>query len=287
MAMVAPSPSNRGPAPPAPSPKPPATSPAPGAQPIAVTDCLNFGDPDRPEIYFQLSQAVRGIADACRVFDTPVVSGNVSLYNESSGAPVTPTPVIGMLGVIEDVERTVRMPFHSDANADEGDVIVLLGAAPQQSPATLGASEYLAHCHDMEAGPVTVDLDAELALVNLLVTAGSRGLLNSAHDCSAGGLAVTLAESAIAGQTGIDCATVDLGDRLDAACFGEAGARAIVSVAPAQLIALRALADDSGVVLTPLGTVGGDRFRLGAALDLPLADLTAAHRDAFERAVGG
>ncbi len=249
-----------------------------GATPIAVTDCLNFANPERPQIYYQLSQAIQGIADTCRAFDTPVVSGNVSLYNETSGDPVTPTPVIGMLGLIEDVSRVVRMGFQS-----ERDVILLLGASVAQPPSTLGASEYLAVQHGTEAGPVTIDLEAEAALVRLLTRAAQRGLLRSAHDCADGGLAITLAECAIAANIGADCADVDLGPRRDAALFGEAGARAVVSLAPADLAALESLAAELGVAVTPLGTTGGDRLRLGIdGPDVPLAVIADIYNSAFE-----
>ena len=248
-----------------------------GARPLAVTDCLNFGNPERPEIYYQLREAVRGLADACRALGTPVVSGNVSLYNESNGVPVTPTPVIGMLGVLGDVSKVVRMGFQNP-----GDAIWLLGAALPQPAATLGGSEYLATLHDREAGPIPVDLDAEAALVRLLVAAADRGLLRSAHDCSDGGLAVAVAECSVAAGLGADCPEIALGPRRDAALFGEAGARAVVSLDPAQGVALEALARDHAVPFTPLGRVRGDRIRLGrGGLDLPVAAAASAHRAAL------
>ena len=247
-----------------------------GARPLAVTDCLNFGNPERPEIYHQLSEAVRGLADACRALGTPVVSGNVSLYNESSGLAVTPTPVVGMLGLIEDVSTVVPMAFQAP-----GDTILLLGAEAAQPAATLGGSEYLLQRHDTVAGPIPVDLPAEAALVRLLVAAAGRRLLRSAHDCSDGGLAVALTEAAISSGQGADCAALELGERLDAALFGEAGARAVVSCAPAGLDALAALAAEYGVPLTTIGRVTGDRLRLGAAVDLSLADAARAHREAL------
>ena len=254
-----------------------------GARPLAVTDCLNFGNPERPEIYYQLQEAVRGLADACRALGTPVVSGNVSLYNESSGVPVAPTPVVGMLGVLDDVSKVVPMGFQS-----QGDAIVLLGASDQdggvaQPAATLGGSEYLAILHDREAGPIPVELDAEAALVRLLVAAADQRLLRSAHDCSDGGLAVALAECAIASDLGADCADLELGPRRDAALFGEAGARAVVSLGPARVPALQALAAGIGVPIVPLGHVRGERLRIGADIDLPLADAARAHRDALPR----
>ena len=271
-----------------------------GARPLAVTDCLNFGNPERPEIYHQLKEAVRGLADACRALGVPVVSGNVSLYNESSGVAVTPTPVVGMLGVLDDVSHVVRMAFQS-----QGDAIWLLGAPIAQPAATLGGSEYLVQQHDRIAGPIPVDLDAEVALVRLLVAAAQRGLLRSAHDCSDGGLTVALTESALAAGggpgsdvvgggpgadhsgLGADCAGAPLGDRLDAALFGEAGARAVVSCTPANAQALATLAAEFAVPATPLGNVGGDRIRLGAAIDIPLANAARAHRDALPQALRG
>ncbi len=252
-----------------------------GATPLAVTDCLNFGNPERPQIYFQISQAVQGIAAACRALGTPVVSGNVSLYNETNGVPVTPTPVVGMLGLMEDVDRIVRMPFQRP-----GDVVALLGAMLPQAASTLGGGEYLAVLHGLEAGPVAVDLHAEAALVRLLNAAARRGLLRSAHDCSDGGLAVALAECAVAAGLGLDAPSLDLGPRLDAALFGEAGARAVVSLRPSDLPALESLAAEHGVPVTPFGPVGGDRLRLGP-LDLPLADVTDAYRGGLERALAG
>ena len=258
-----------------------------GARPLAVTDCLNFGNPERPEIYYQLREAVRGIGDACRALGTPVVSGNVSLYNESSGVAVTPTPVIGMLGVLDDVTTVVRMGFQRP-----GDAIWLLGAEIGQPAATLGGSEFLVRQHDRVAGPIPVDLDAEAALVRLLVAAAERRLLRSAHDCSDGGLAVALAECAIAGALGADCAGATWDGRRDAALFGEAGARAVVGLDPAHADALAALAAEIGVVVTPLGTVAAAepadaRLRLGAAIDVALAEATAAHREALPRALDG
>ena len=256
-----------------------------GATPLAVTDCLNFGNPERPAVYYQLSEAVQGIAAACRALGTPVVSGNVSLYNEAESGAVTPTPVIGMLGVIEDVRRVVPMGFRQP-----GDVVLLLGAPPAQPAGSLGGSEYLALLHGREAGPITVDLEAEAALVRFLVEAAATRLLRSAHDCSDGGLAVALAESAIAGAAGrgvgIDCAAAPLGARRDAALFGEAGGRALVSVAPTGLAAVEALARRRGVALARLGTVGGERLRIGrGGIDVPLAAAADAYSGGLERAL--
>ena len=252
-----------------------------GATPIAITDCLNFANPERPEIYYQMSEAVQGIAEACRVLGTPVISGNVSLYNETPDGPVTPTPVIGMLGLIEDVITVVR-----HALRDAGDVVVLLGADLPQAASTLGGSEYLAVRHGMEAGPISVDLEAEASLVRVLTAAAAQRLLQSAHDCSDGGLAVTVVESAMAGEIGVDLSGLDLGPRRDATLFGEAGSRAVVSVQPRHLPALEALAADHRVPLVRLGVVGGERLRIGQnGIDLPLATATAIWSGALTQAL--
>ena len=253
-----------------------------GATPLALTDCLNFGNPERPEIAYQLAQAVRGIGDAARALGTPVVSGNASLYNETSGVPVAPTPIVGMLGVIEDIERLVRMSFQAT-----GDLVFLLGAEVSQPVSTLGGSEYLAVLHHREAGPVAVDLEAEAALIGVLTSAAQQGLLRSAHDCSDGGLAVALAECAIAGGLGLDASTVELGPRWDAALFGEAGACAVVSARPNEADALKGLARENDVPLALLGRVFADRLRLGSAVDIRISDLAEAYRTALPSLLGG
>ena len=248
-----------------------------GARPIAVTDCLNFANPERPEIYEQLRESIRGMSAACRAFDAPVVSGNASLYNESDDGPVLPTPVVGMLGLVERPELAVRPAFRN-----EGDIILLLGAELSQSASSLGASEYLAVRHGLSAGPVEVDLEAERALVDCLAAAAEAQLLQSAHDCSEGGLAVALAESAIGGAIGVQIHG-DLGTRLDAALFGEAGGRAVVSAAPATVAGLRSLAARHNVACMEIGKVGGDRLAIGDAIDAALAAAVEAWEGALPR----
>ena len=240
-----------------------------------MTDCLNFANPERPAIYFQLRESILGIADACRAFDAPVVSGNASLYNESDDGPVLPTPVIGMLGLLERPEIAVRPAFRS-----EDDIILLLGAGLAQPAASLGASEYLAVRHGLSVGPVSVDLDAERALVDCLVDAAEAGLLQSAHDCSDGGLSAAIAESAIGGGIGARIGG-ELGDRLDAALFGEAGARVVVSASLETVGEIRALAERCGVLCTEVGAVGGDRLVIASVIDIPLAQAA----DAWENAL--
>ncbi|MXX32085.1 MAG: phosphoribosylformylglycinamidine synthase subunit PurL [Chloroflexi bacterium] len=247
-----------------------------GARPVAVTDCLNFANPERAPIYYQLRESIRGMADACRAFRTPVVSGNASLYNESEDGPVTPTPVVGMLGIISDVTKVVRMAFQ-----DEGDEIWLLGGGLEQDASTLGGSEYLSLLHGRDAGPVEVDLEAEAALVDVLVEAAEAGLLKSAHDCSDGGLAVAVCESAIAGGIGASI-DAEIPGRLDAALFGEAGGRAVVSIAPDQGEQLAALAVQRGVRAARIGRVAAARLELGP-MSVPLTEASEAWTSALPR----
>ena len=229
-----------------------------GATPVAVTDCLNFGNPEKPGVYYTLEQSVRGISAACDAFGTPVVSGNVSLYNESGDRPIYPTPVIGLLGLLDNVDRHLRAPFDR-AGAD----VWLLGADVAQPASTLAGSEYLESFHGLVAGTPVVDLDAESRLHQLVLRANDGGLLLSAHDCSDGGLAVTLAECAIPNAIGLN-AQVDLSERLDAALFGEAQGRILVSARPESAGALQGLGDELDVPVTRLGTTTDDgSFTLG------------------------
>ena len=169
-----------------------------GAEPIALTDCLNFGNPEKPETYYQLEQCILGMAEACRTLDVPVISGNVSLYNETQGEGIYPTPIIGCLGLLEDVRKNVGMGFHNP-----GDIILLLGASePTSDASSLAGSEYLEVMHGLVAGHPALDIQAEAALQRACQRLAAEGVIESAHDCSDGGLAVALAESCIAGGVG-------------------------------------------------------------------------------------
>ena len=272
-----------------------------GALPVAVTDCLNFGNPEKPEIYWQFEQAVEGMAEACEALDTPVVSGNVSFYNESFGQAIYPTPMIGMLGVYDDVSVHI-----DDAFKDEGDVIVLLG----HGVGWMDGSEYQkVHFGKVEGRVPDVDLQLEVALQARLRAAIEARLLRSAHDCAEGGLAVALAECAIAsGSTGgarfgdpesherlssggrwrgADVNIPDGAARPDLALFGEAPSRVVVTVAPARLEALSEVLGD--LPHRVLGTVTGDALRCsmdGAELfAVPVSELHAAYESLPERLV--
>jgi phosphoribosylformylglycinamidine synthase len=238
-----------------------------GAEAMIVTDGLNFGNPDKPDRFFQFRETVRGIADACRDLDLAVVSGNVSFYNESPEGPIHPTPIIGMLGVLPDVSSACGCAF-----LGEGDRVLLLG--PPHVPGSLAGSEYLALEHGLEAGkPVPVDLSLEQRLHAFLRDAIRGGLVRSAHDLSEGGLAVALAECCFDAGVG---ARVSLPGPTDAeALFGEAPSRVIVSVSPNRLPELKARAEAARLPITELGETGGDRLVIAPAVDLRVAELEA------------
>jgi phosphoribosylformylglycinamidine synthase len=253
---------------------------ATGAMPVAVTDCLNFGNPERPEVMGQFEAAVRGISDACRALETPVVSGNVSFYNETDGRAIPPTPTIGMVGLLEDVERRVRMPFRA-----AGDVVALLGTTRDE----LGGSEFLRAVRGRDEGPCPeVDLEAERKLVHLLVALSKHRKLASAHDLSDGGLAVALAECAMKSGLGAAIA-LESGVRPSSVLFGESTGRALISFEPKNEAAVRASAEQSGVPFAVIGKVEGDRLaaslRGRKLLDEPLAALRDLWSTAFARAL--
>jgi phosphoribosylformylglycinamidine synthase II len=225
-----------------------------GAVPLGITDCLNFGNPEKPEVFFQFREACRGIADACRAFDTPVTGGNVSFYNQSPSGAIDPTPTVGMVGLLGRVER--RVPSHFQR---PGDLVLILG----DTRGELGGSAYWAELRDFVGGRVPpVNLEAERRLQRLLAAAAERGLLRSAHDCSEGGLLVTLAEAALGGPYAHEPlgATLDLTGYADgledaALLYGEDAGRVIVSCAPASAGPLAALAREQGVPVFDAGRV--------------------------------
>ncbi|MEE8369536.1 MAG: phosphoribosylformylglycinamidine synthase subunit PurL, partial [Dehalococcoidia bacterium] len=251
-----------------------------GAQPVAVTDCLNFGNPERPEVYYQMQKVIQGIADACSALSTPVISGNVSLYNETGEQAVYPTPVIGMLGILEDVTAHVRQAF-----ANEGDEVFLLGSTLEQPSAALAGSEYLNEIEGLVGGRLAIDLSLEERLHRAVLAAIRQGLATACHDCSDGGLAVALAEMCLSGDRGLAAAAAALGPRLAAALFGETQSRIVVALRPAQRGDLEGIARGLDIPLAHIGRVSGDgRFRLGP-IDLPLTELRAAYEGGLERAL--
>jgi phosphoribosylformylglycinamidine synthase subunit PurL len=253
-----------------------------GAHPVAVTDCLNFGNPERPDVYYQMQAVIHGIADACDALGTPVISGNVSLYNESGGRPVYPTPVIGMLGILDDVTQHCGIGL-----ANEGDEVFVVGSHLEQPLDTLGGSEYLKLEHGLVGGKLDIDLQRE-ARLHLAILAGIRQkIVTAAHDCSDGGLAVALAEMCVAGGKGLDGSAAILGPRLAPALFGEAQSRIIVTIPPDKRSALATIAQGANLPLEYIGRVTADpRLRLGP-LDATLDELRDAYEGGLPRTLGG
>jgi phosphoribosylformylglycinamidine synthase len=244
-----------------------------GAQPLAITNCLNFGSPERPEIMWQFAEAVRGMADACRAFATPVTGGNVSFYNETLGTAIFPTPIVGMVGLLEDIQHATTQWFKRD-----GDLIYLVGESRDE----LGGSEYLQTVHGLETGrPPRLDLNRERKVQAVCLAAIRAGIVASAHDCADGGLAVALAECCMSGPSARFGAIVKIpGEiRADALLFGESASRILLSVRPADAGRLEALAHAHGVPCACLGRVGGETLAFaarGVECRIPVARLFEA-----------
>jgi phosphoribosylformylglycinamidine synthase len=234
-----------------------------GARPLAVTNCLNFGSPERPESMWEFVESVRGMGDACRALGTPVVSGNVSFYNETVGeGAIPPTPTIGMLGLLDDAALAVGAHFR-----EAGDAILLVGETFEE----LGGSEYLWVRRGLERGrPPRLDLERERRLHDLLARAAAGRLLHSAHDTSLGGVAVALARAAFGRGIGLDVELPPLDLRPEALLFGESASRAVLSAAPADVPALLDLARACGVPAREIGRTGGDRIRIRPGVDVAL-----------------
>ncbi len=240
-----------------------------GARPIAATNCLNFGNPEKPEVMWQFSETIDGISEACRSLNIPITGGNVSFYNETLGKPIYPTPVLGVLGLLEDAQYALGSAFHN-----EGDVILLLEgrgreAGPQPAAAMaldFASSEYAKTIHGVVGGsPPALDLQAEKRLIECLGKLASEKVILSAHDVSDGGLVVTLAESCFnsdgrSAEVSIPCQAGN--QAAESALFGERGARALVSLAPAFLASVRAIAAQYSVEAEPIGTVSHGEFRI-------------------------
>ncbi|MBI5560724.1 MAG: phosphoribosylformylglycinamidine synthase subunit PurL [Deltaproteobacteria bacterium] len=248
-----------------------------GASPMALTDCLNFGNPERPGIMWQFENAILGMREACLKLAIPVVSGNVSFYNETSGVSIYPTPTVGMVGIIEDIDRRATLWFK-----DEGDVIAVIGDTYEE----LGGSEYLKAIHSLERGlPPGIDLEKEKNVQEACREAIMDGIIKSAHDVSDGGLAVALAE-ALFSPGGAKGATVELsggGIREDALLFGESQSRIIVSMDKKDVKKVENIAKAHGVPVRVIGRVRGDFLKINGLIDIPVERLREAWEGAFER----
>ncbi len=248
-----------------------------GARPLAITNCLNFGNPERPEVMWEFVESIRGMADACLALGTPVTGGNVSFYNESEDSAIWPTPVIGMLGMLPDFRLRVATGFPRGGLA-----IYLLG----ETFAELGGSEFAEVVLGVVAGrPPALDLDREAALLRFLEAAAAADLLASGHDCSDGGVAVALLEAGISGGHGFAVA-IDSDLPPHVALFSESASRAIVSVAMEREDELKALATVHGVPATRLGETGGPRAVIEGVLEMTVDELRTAYEEAIPRLLG-
>lgn len=247
-----------------------------GAEPLAITDNLNFGSPEKPEIFWQMEKAVDGMAEACRELDTPVIGGNVSLYNENAKGAIYPTPVVGMVGLIHDTDHITTQSFKA-----EGDAIYVLG----DTRAELGGSEFQAIMHGVSEGrPPELSLDTEKKLLGGVLKAIQSGLVQSAHDVSEGGLAAALAESCISGNIGASVEwSTDL--RNDVALFSESQSRIVLSVSPDHKNALENLLQEAGVPFTALGVVGGNKLSININGASALEESVEALKSVWEDAI--
>ena len=254
---------------------------ATGAVPLAITNCLNFGNPMKPEVFWTFHQAVQGMVDACQALKTPVTGGNVSLYNESPAGAIQPTPTVGMVGLLENIET--RVPSHFQ---NEGDLIFLLGESQNE----IGGSHYLMIEHGLKKGlPPRLHLEKEIALQECLLEAARGKILNSCHDLSEGGLAVAVAEAclhpnqpkgAVIDQLDlIQNADADL--RIDAILFGETQSRAIISVNSVQKEAVIRTAQNHRVPIFQIGKVGGQKLVMGDRIEVSTGEL----KDTFQNAI--
>ena len=241
-----------------------------GGQPLAVTNCLNFGNPYKPEVYYTFASAVAGMGEACKVLNTPVTGGNVSFYNEDPQRAVFPTPTIGMVGLIAHTRDITTQWFK-----DDGDIIFLLGTNSDD----LGATEYLRVIHGETRGRVPhIDLQFEKSLQSALLSAIQNGLVKSAHDCADGGLAIALAECCITNHESMKGAKITLGDslRADSLLFGETQSRVIVTCAAEHAAKLAAHFESTKITATKIGTVGDDKLTINTWISTPIDSLANA-----------
>ncbi|MBU4484227.1 phosphoribosylformylglycinamidine synthase subunit PurL [bacterium] len=238
-----------------------------GAKGLAITDCMNFGNPEKPEIMWQFKECVDGMTEACNEFDTPVTGGNVSFYNETKGQAIYPTPTIGMVGLISDLDKRATSNFK-----DDGDVIILLGNNTDE----IGGSEYLKVIHKKIKGkPPYLDFNKEKIVQKTCIDGIKAGFIKSAHDCSDGGIAITLAESCIMDKKNPIGATIQLDDSIRSDCllFGEGSSRIVVSVAADGVDAILKLAEVNGCVANVIGAVGGKLFTINDLICLNIDEI--------------
>ncbi|KJS84788.1 MAG: phosphoribosylformylglycinamidine synthase [Peptococcaceae bacterium BICA1-8] len=247
-----------------------------GAKPLGVTDCINFGNPEKPEIFWQFKEAARGIGEACRALNTPVTGGNVSFYNETKGEAVFPTPTVGMVGLIDDIEKVCTLSFKN-----QDDLIYLLGENRDE----LGGSEFLVMYHGLEAGmPPDLDLEKETSLQECTLKLIKEDLINSAHDCSEGGLSVALAECCLAGGMGAQIRLEESTLRPSSLLFGETQSRIIISVSRENADKVKAMAQSHSLPITKLGVAQGKSLVINGnsfTINLTLNEIEARYKGAI------
>ncbi len=248
---------------------------ATGAKPLAITDNLNFGNPEKPSIMGQLVEAVKGIGEACRVLDTPVVSGNVSLYNETDGQPILPTPTIGAIGVIDSLDKAATVGFKG-----EGDAVLVIGGADGTTDGWLGQSLYLRELYGREDGaPPPVDLAQERKVGDAVRSLIQSGQVSTCHDIADGGIAIALTEMALAGGIGV---TIDAGDDVSVPwLFGEDQGRYVLTCAADQAEAMIETLTSAGVTARQIGVNGGDTVSVAGSSSVGLATLRDLHEGWF------
>lgn len=246
-----------------------------GGKPLAITDCLNFGNPEKPEIMWQFIEAIKGMSYACEILETPVVSGNVSFYNETSGTPIYPTPTVGMVGLLEDVSRHITQWFK-----ESGDIIILIG----ENGEDLGGSEYMLQMHNMVKGNAPdIDAGKELLLINTLLELNDKNLIKSAHDVSEGGLAIALAECCITGKQAIG-ADIKIISNLDPIylLFGETQGRVIISCDEKAQNNIVEILKEKGLSFQIIGKVGGTFLKINDFIDAEVKALKKIYYSSFE-----
>lgn len=251
-----------------------------GAKPMAITNCLNFGNPYKPEVYWTFKEALGGMSDACRALNTPVTGGNVSFYNENPNSAIFPSPIIGMLGVIEDVEKHVTTP----AFKQEGDIVLYIGADRKG----LGGSEYLKTIHGLTTGDAPeIDLDIEVKLQEALLTAIKLGLVTAAHDLSDGGLATSLTEMAIFGKKGAELSVDTLTGTPHEVLFSEAQSGVVVTIPAPELQTVKHHFEEAGVPLYELGVVKGDKLEIKDLISLDVSESEEIYESVIPKAMAG
>jgi len=252
-----------------------------GAAPLASTDCLNFGNPMIPEVFYMMKECVRGLSDACKAFDTPVTGGNVSLYNQNPEGSIYPTPIVGIVGVIDYKDDNLLELINTQDFKNKDDVIVLLGKTKDE----LGGSEFLNVIFDEEIGDApNIDLAHEQKLYDVILCATREKLLSSCHDCSCGGLAVTLAESCISNKGQQIGAVIKIKENLEfnSLLFSETQSRAVVSLKQENLEKLESICKANNFPYEVIGKTGGDKLLINDKIDISVKDMDDVWRNSLE-----